>query len=131
MKAINAMELAMEGLKEIQTRFYRDFPPHPQEKVYGFATPSTMKPTQWCCKLWNLKHNVCLMTLNVVYLLQRICLVLQIQPVESTKSLENVPSPVMSGYVSKVVNTVKQRCLIIFYLLFFSILFWFQVNSFL
>ncbi|KAF8088348.1 hypothetical protein N665_0545s0016 [Sinapis alba] len=25
----------------------RDFPPHPQEKVYGFATPSTMKPTQW------------------------------------------------------------------------------------
>ncbi|AEE83955.1 Acetylornithine deacetylase [Arabidopsis thaliana] len=47
-KAINAMELAMEGLKEIQARFYRDFPPHPQEEVYGFATPSTMKPTQWC-----------------------------------------------------------------------------------
>ncbi|VVB12689.1 unnamed protein product [Arabis nemorensis] len=46
-KAINAMELGMEGLKEIQSRFYRDFPPHPQEKVYGFATPSTIKPTQW------------------------------------------------------------------------------------
>ncbi|XP_009136878.1 acetylornithine deacetylase [Brassica rapa] len=46
-KAINAMELGMEGLKEIQSRFYRDFPPHEQEKVYGFATPSTMKPTQW------------------------------------------------------------------------------------
>ncbi|KAL1200646.1 Acetylornithine deacetylase [Cardamine amara subsp. amara] len=46
-KAINAMELGMEGLREIQSRFYRDFPPHPQEKVYGFATPSTMKPTQW------------------------------------------------------------------------------------
>ncbi|KAL0834163.1 hypothetical protein Bca101_086052 [Brassica carinata] len=46
-KAINAMELGMEGLKEIQSRFYRDFPPHPQEIVYGFATPSTMKPTQW------------------------------------------------------------------------------------
>ncbi|WZZ24734.1 hypothetical protein YC2023_008135 [Brassica napus] len=45
--AINAMVLGMEGLKEIQSRFYRDFPPHPQEKVYGFATPSTMKPTQW------------------------------------------------------------------------------------
>jgi len=44
------MELGMEGLKEIQSRFYRDFPPHPQEKVYGFATPSTMKPTQWSCK---------------------------------------------------------------------------------
>ena len=45
----------MEGLKEIQSRFYRDFPPHEQEKVYGFATPSTMKPTQWSCK-----HNVCM-----------------------------------------------------------------------
>ncbi|RDY12361.1 Acetylornithine deacetylase [Mucuna pruriens] len=46
-KAINALELAMDALKEIQLRFYRDFPPHPQEQVYGFATPSTMKPTQW------------------------------------------------------------------------------------
>ena len=51
LQAINPMELAMEALKEIQTRFYRDFPPHPQEEVYGFATPSTMKPTQWSCKL--------------------------------------------------------------------------------
>ncbi|CAL9028966.1 unnamed protein product, partial [Prunus brigantina] len=46
-KAINPLELAMEALKEIQSRFYRDFPPHPKEEVYGFATPSTMKPTQW------------------------------------------------------------------------------------
>ncbi|ERN09318.1 hypothetical protein AMTRI_Chr13g115570 [Amborella trichopoda] len=46
-KAVNPLELAMEAFKEIQLRFYRDFPPHPQEKVYGFATPSTMKPTQW------------------------------------------------------------------------------------
>ncbi|GAV69090.1 Peptidase_M20 domain-containing protein/M20_dimer domain-containing protein [Cephalotus follicularis] len=46
-KAINPLELAMEALKEIQLRFYRDFPPHPKEQVYGFATPSTMKPTQW------------------------------------------------------------------------------------
>ncbi|KAI3707661.1 hypothetical protein L6452_26289 [Arctium lappa] len=46
-KAINPFELAMEALKEIQTRFYRDFPPHTKEQVYGFATPSTMKPTQW------------------------------------------------------------------------------------
>lgn len=46
-KALNALELAMEALKEIQTRFYKDFPPHPKEQVYGFATPSTMKPTQW------------------------------------------------------------------------------------
>lgn len=40
----------MEALKEIQSRFYRDFPAHPKEKVYEFATPSTMKPTQWFCK---------------------------------------------------------------------------------
>ncbi|KAF3791011.1 Acetylornithine deacetylase [Nymphaea thermarum] len=46
-KTVNPLELAMEALKEIQSRFYRDFPPHPMEKVYGFATPSTMKPTQW------------------------------------------------------------------------------------
>ncbi|KAF8380691.1 hypothetical protein HHK36_028181 [Tetracentron sinense] len=46
-KAINPLELAMEALKEIQLRFYRDFPPHPMEQVYDFATPSTMKPTQW------------------------------------------------------------------------------------
>ncbi|KAG8382483.1 hypothetical protein BUALT_Bualt05G0081900 [Buddleja alternifolia] len=46
-KAINPLELGMEALKEMQLRFYKDFPPHPSEKVYGFATPSTMKPTQW------------------------------------------------------------------------------------
>ncbi|XP_038680475.1 acetylornithine deacetylase-like [Tripterygium wilfordii] len=46
-KAINPLELGMDALKEIQSRFYRDFPPHPKEQVYGFATPSTMKPTQW------------------------------------------------------------------------------------
>ncbi|KAK8948255.1 hypothetical protein KSP40_PGU011235 [Platanthera guangdongensis] len=46
-KAINPLELAMEALKEIQSRFYQDFPPHPQEAVFAFATPSTLKPTQW------------------------------------------------------------------------------------
>ncbi|CAI7805916.1 unnamed protein product [Closterium sp. NIES-54] len=46
-KAINPIELAMTALAEMQTRFYRDFPPHAMEKTYGFATPSTMKPTQW------------------------------------------------------------------------------------
>lgn len=44
------MELNMEALKEIQKRFYADFPPHEKEKVYKFATPSTMKPTKWSCK---------------------------------------------------------------------------------
>ncbi|PIN04864.1 Metalloexopeptidase [Handroanthus impetiginosus] len=46
-RAINALELGMEALKVIQLQFYEDFPPHPQEEVYGFETPSTMKPTQW------------------------------------------------------------------------------------
>ncbi|PIA39925.1 hypothetical protein AQUCO_02600400v1 [Aquilegia coerulea] len=46
-EAINPLELAMEALQEIQLRFYRDFPPHPKEEIYGFATPSTIKPTQW------------------------------------------------------------------------------------
>ncbi|CAK7356158.1 unnamed protein product [Dovyalis caffra] len=46
-KAINPLELGMEALKEMQSRFYRDFPPHKEEQVYRFATPSTMKPTQW------------------------------------------------------------------------------------
>ncbi|CAM6125900.1 unnamed protein product [Calypogeia fissa] len=45
--AINALELSSEALKEIQTRFYKDYPAHPDEKRYGFATSSTMKPTQW------------------------------------------------------------------------------------
>ncbi|OAY70041.1 Acetylornithine deacetylase [Ananas comosus] len=45
--AINAMELNMEALKVIQTRFYSDVPPLPEEEKYKYATPSTMKPTQW------------------------------------------------------------------------------------
>ena len=54
MQTVNSMELAMEGLKEIQKRFYAEFPPHPMEARYGFATPSTMKPTQWFCKVLTL-----------------------------------------------------------------------------
>ncbi|XLR53556.1 hypothetical protein HN51_021817 [Arachis hypogaea] len=46
-KAINPLELFMDALKKIQSQFYEDFPPHPQEQIYGFATASTMKPTQW------------------------------------------------------------------------------------
>jgi acetylornithine deacetylase len=46
-KAINALELAMEVVRAIQRRFYQDFPPHPEEQRYLFATGSTLKPTQW------------------------------------------------------------------------------------
>lgn len=62
----------MEALKEIQLRFYKDFPPHPKEEVYGFATPSTMKPTQWNCKFWvdeweiqDVRKNPCLFATTI------------------------------------------------------------------
>ena len=38
-----------EALAIVQRRFYEDFPPHPDEEKYKFATPSTMKPTQIEC----------------------------------------------------------------------------------
>lgn len=48
-RGINSLELAMEAVTTIQKRFYEDFPPKEEEKEYAFATPSTMKPTQWDC----------------------------------------------------------------------------------
>ncbi|KAF5729701.1 acetylornithine deacetylase [Tripterygium wilfordii] len=46
-----AHKLGMEAITKLQSQFYKDFPPHPKEQVYGFATPSTMKPTQWSFSL--------------------------------------------------------------------------------
>ena len=48
-KGINPIEMGSEALKIIQDRFYADFPPHPDEAKWNFATPSTMKPTQMEC----------------------------------------------------------------------------------
>ena len=48
-RGINSLELSSEALSIVQRRFYEDFPPHPQEIKYNFATPSTMKPTQMEC----------------------------------------------------------------------------------
>src|SRR5262249_4090967 len=45
-RAINAIELAMEVVRNFQARFYREFPPHPEEKRYLFSVGSTLKPTQ-------------------------------------------------------------------------------------
>lgn len=39
----------MEALSVVQRRFYADYPPHPQEAVYGFASCTSMKPTQMGC----------------------------------------------------------------------------------
>lgn len=46
-KAINPLELSMEALKVIQTKFYDKYPAHEKEAEYKFTIPSTMKPTQW------------------------------------------------------------------------------------
>jgi len=43
---VNPVELVSDAVKEIQDRFYKDFPPHPEEKRYNFKVGSTMKPTQ-------------------------------------------------------------------------------------
>jgi len=45
-RGINSLELVNEACAEIQKRFYKDFPAHPDEKKYNFSTCSTMKPTQ-------------------------------------------------------------------------------------
>lgn len=44
-QGINAMELGMDALSYIQSRFYQDFPTHAQEAEYNFMCSSTMKPT--------------------------------------------------------------------------------------
>jgi len=48
-KGINSIELAAEVVKEIQQRFFDDFPSLPQEEAYRFSTGSHMKPTQIDC----------------------------------------------------------------------------------
>lgn len=108
MQAINPLELAMEALKEIQLRFYRDFPPHPKEEVYGFATPSTMKPTQWSCEfsMFPLFVYVYLYETNPMNLLSHrlyqklqfhLFVCIQIREVESIKFQQSVPFQEMSG----------------------------------
>jgi acetylornithine deacetylase len=48
-KGINSVEMAMDAVNMLQQRFYADYPPHPKEKDYNYATPSTFKPTQIKC----------------------------------------------------------------------------------
>lgn len=44
-QGINGLELGMDALKEIQSRFYQDFPRRQEEIDYNFLCGSTMKPT--------------------------------------------------------------------------------------
>lgn len=46
-KSINPMELLMDAFTVFQRRFYEDFPAHPEEARYKYASCSTLKPTQW------------------------------------------------------------------------------------
>jgi acetylornithine deacetylase len=43
---INAAELAFEVTRALQGWFYRNYPPHPKEREYGFLAPSSLKPTR-------------------------------------------------------------------------------------
>lgn len=46
-KGINAVEMGIDTINYIQSKFYSDFPPHPKEADYKFATQSTLKPTKF------------------------------------------------------------------------------------
>jgi acetylornithine deacetylase len=48
-KGINSIEMAMDVVSHIQSRFYKDFNRDPREIEYNFTTQSTMKPTQISC----------------------------------------------------------------------------------
>lgn len=45
-KGINAVEFGMDSLSYVQKKFFQDFPRHPRELEYNFATQSTFKATQ-------------------------------------------------------------------------------------
>mmetsp|Transcript_78358 Transcript_78358/g.196735 ORF Transcript_78358/g.196735 Transcript_78358/m.196735 type:complete len:541 (+) Transcript_78358:65-1687(+) len=57
-KGINSIEMASEVCAYMQQRFYEDFPAHPSEDGYGFATGSHMKPTQIECAKGSL-NQIC------------------------------------------------------------------------
>jgi len=44
--SINPIEMAMDAVRYIQKKFYREYPSHPKEVSYNFAVSSTFKPTQ-------------------------------------------------------------------------------------
>ncbi len=45
-QGINAAELAFAATQALQAWFYRTYPPHPNEREYGFLVPSSLKPTR-------------------------------------------------------------------------------------
>jgi acetylornithine deacetylase len=45
-KGINAIDFGIDAIHYIKVRFFQDFPKHPLEEEYNFATQSTLKATQ-------------------------------------------------------------------------------------
>ena len=43
---INAAEIAFEATRALQRWFYEHYPAHPNEQLYGFRAPSSLKPTR-------------------------------------------------------------------------------------
>lgn len=44
---VNSIFLCKQAMDHVLTRFHAEFGPHAQESVYGYGSPSTMKPTSW------------------------------------------------------------------------------------
>lgn len=55
-RGINAIEFANDATRYMQRRYYADFPRHPREDEYNFATQSTFKATQISCNTGTLNQ---------------------------------------------------------------------------
>ena len=55
-KGINSIEMAMDAVSHIQSKFFKEFPRHTKEDDYNYATQSTMKPTQVNCTVGSLNQ---------------------------------------------------------------------------
>lgn len=55
-RGINAIEFGTDAMNYIQQRFFHDFPRHPMEDKYNFATQSTLKATQISCTVGSLNQ---------------------------------------------------------------------------
>lgn len=55
-RGVNSIEFAQDAVAYLQTRFYSDFGPHPDEHLYNFLTCSTLKPTQISCSVGSLNQ---------------------------------------------------------------------------
>ena len=50
--AVNPIELVMEALSEVQARFYKDFPPHPEESRCGDMFTESSRTHAQAKSLW-------------------------------------------------------------------------------